>query len=85
MSPIDCDEVLKQIELYLDGELDPAAYAEVGQHLGACGPCLDHSEFKRHLRELLKAKCGCGEVPPHVMEKVRYTLFDARRRSPSGP
>jgi mycothiol system anti-sigma-R factor len=76
LSPIDCREVLKQIELYLDGELDPALGSEMRRHLGGCSPCMDHADFERHLRELLKAKCGCGDVPPSVLERVRSALSE---------
>ncbi|HZD81073.1 MAG TPA: mycothiol system anti-sigma-R factor [Actinomycetota bacterium] len=81
MSSIDCQDVLKQIELYLDGELDPSLRSQVSDHLGRCSPCMSHSEFTRHLRELLRAKCGCGEVPDHVMDRVREVLFEL----PGGP
>lgn len=84
MSPIDCRKVLEQIELYLDGELDPAIATEVGMHLGACGPCMDHSQFQQHLRELLKAKCGCGEVPPHVLDKIRAIFSEPPEDAPTG-
>ncbi|MFB3738558.1 MAG: mycothiol system anti-sigma-R factor [Candidatus Velamenicoccus archaeovorus] len=80
MSPIDCQQVLQQIELYLDGELDPAMGVEMRRHLGACSPCMDHADFKRHLRELLKAKCGCDEVPPHVLDRVRSLLSEEQDR-----
>jgi mycothiol system anti-sigma-R factor len=76
LSPIDCQQVLREIELYLDGELDGSMHLEVHEHLVRCGPCMDHSEFKRHLKELLKAKCGCGDVPPELMARVRAMLGD---------
>ena len=76
MCPIDCQQALKQIELFLDGELDPSLHAEVRQHLGACGSCTDHSEFQRHLKELLKAKCGCDQVPAHLVEQVSRLLHE---------
>ena len=68
MSPIDCQQVLKEIELYLDGEL------EGPEHLEMCAPCMDHSEFKRHVKELLRSRCGCDEVPPALMARIREML-----------
>lgn len=76
MSPIDCLEALKQIELYLDGELHGTLRAEIEEHLGACGPCTDHSEFQRRLKDLLRAKCGCHHVPPELAERVRSLFAD---------
>ena len=73
MSEIDCEHVLKEIELYLDGELDPSASAEFDRHLSTCTPCADRSDFKRKLKNLVHEKCGCA-VPEHLMERIRARL-----------
>lgn len=70
----DCRKVLEQVERYLDGELEAAARLEIDEHLEACGPCMDRSEFQRSLKELIRAKCGCDELPPQVLERLRSTL-----------
>lgn len=72
----DCQKVLEQIELYLDGELASSEHAEIHAHLEACGPCMDHSEFKRHVKELLRAKCGCDAVPSDLLERIRGSLAE---------
>ena len=72
----DCRQVLEQIELYLDGELEANLYAEIHRHLDACGPCLDHSEFQRRLKELLRARCGCDQVPAALLERIRSTYAE---------
>lgn len=72
----DCRQVLEQVELYLDGELDPSLHAQIHQHLEACGPCMDHSDFQRHLKELLRAKCGCDQVPADLLERIRTTYAE---------
>ena len=74
MSPIDCERALRQIELYLDGELGGFERAEVEEHLSGCSPCTGHSEFQRRLKEMLRTKCGCDEVPPEVVERIRAVL-----------
>jgi mycothiol system anti-sigma-R factor len=74
LSPIDCTEVLRRLELYLDGELDGGVCVEIEQHLVTCGPCTGHSDFQRKLKEMLRAKCGCGEAPPQVLQRVRVVL-----------
>lgn len=76
MSPIDCQHVLQQIELYLDGELKASLRVEVHQHLSGCNPCLDHSAFQQRLKELLRAKCGCNDVPPQVLDRIQAMLAD---------
>ena len=67
----DCEHVLRQIELYLDGELVGLERTEIERHLGECSPCSGHSEFQRHLKEMLRAKCGCNEVPAELIERIR--------------
>ena len=76
MSPIDCQHALRQIELYLDGELVGLERVEVERHLGECSPCSGHSEFQRRLKELLRARCGCDEVPSDLLERIRSTFAE---------
>ena len=74
MSPTDCDHVLRQIELYLDGELVGVQRVEIERHLGGCDPCTGHADFQRKLKEMLRAKCGCNDVPPELLQRVRSML-----------
>jgi mycothiol system anti-sigma-R factor len=67
----ECGKILEQVELYLDGELDIAAQTEIERHLHACSPCMDHSEFQRHLRALLRSQCGCDEVPQQLLARIQ--------------
>jgi len=71
--------ILERIELFLDGELEPGMSMEIEHHLEACGPCADHSEFQRHLKELIREKCGCDQTPAHLLERIRSLLADTPR------
>ena len=51
----DCRQILEQVE----------------RHLRACGPCHDHSDFQQHVKDLLRAKCGCDEVPADLLGRIR--------------
>jgi mycothiol system anti-sigma-R factor len=79
LSPIDCQHALRQIELYLDGELVGFERVEVQRHLGECSPCSGHSEFQRRLKELLRDKCGCDEVPVELVERIRLIVDQSHR------
>jgi len=74
LSPTDCEHVLRQIELYLDGELVGVQRVEIERHLGGCDPCTGHADFQRKLKEMLRAKCGCNDVPPELLQRVRSML-----------
>jgi len=67
----DCEHVLRQIELYLDGELVGVERVEIERHLEGCGGCTGHSEFQQRLKEMLRAKCGCDSVPDALVERIR--------------
>jgi mycothiol system anti-sigma-R factor len=82
LSPTDCEHVLRQIELYLDGELVALERVEIERHLGECSPCHGHSEFQRKLKEMLREKCGGHEVPPEFAERIRR-LFASPPRNPA--
>ena len=49
-----CDEVLQEIEHYLHGELDADHSRRLAEHLHACGPCWDRSEFQRKLKAIVR-------------------------------
>jgi mycothiol system anti-sigma-R factor len=77
LSPIECEQALRQIELYLDGELASLERVDVERHLGACSDCYGHSEFQRRLKEMLRETCGCKDVPESLLERVQ-ALFAER-------
>ena len=74
MSEIDCPQVLKQIELYLDDELDAAECREIEAHLAGCGDCLSHKDFQEGPQQLVRRKCGSESVPPELMGRIRAHL-----------
>ena len=74
MSPVDCEQALKEIERYLDGELEGPLVAEIREHLWACDPCMNRSEFRRKLKELTAAKCGCEQVPAQLRLRIETLL-----------
>lgn len=73
MSPIDCEEALRRIEVYLDGELSGTALLDVEEHLGGCEPCLGRAEFRRRLKALVAERCRC-EVPEGLPARLRALL-----------
>ena len=74
MSPIDCEQVLRDIQTYLDGEIAAPSCDEIERHLGVCGSCLDRADFLRELKELLRTRCGCDDVPADLEARVRSVL-----------
>jgi mycothiol system anti-sigma-R factor len=61
----DCQETLREVERFLDGELEleAALHVRIEEHLSACSPCMERAEFRRHLKILVSRKCVQSEVP----------------------
>jgi mycothiol system anti-sigma-R factor len=70
---MDCEKALKEIELFLDGELPSQAVQEVGAHLKDCPPCGERAEFQRRLKSLLATKCS-DEVPVSLRGRIEAIL-----------
>jgi mycothiol system anti-sigma-R factor len=70
LSRIDCERALQEIELFLDGELDPAEHELLRAHLGDCPPCGDRAEFQRRLKGLLARPCS-HEAPPSLRVRIQ--------------
>jgi anti-sigma factor (TIGR02949 family) len=73
LSETTCDQVLKEIELFLDGELDPDLGDEVARHLSECRSCFDRAGFQRRVRQLVGMACRT-ETPAHLWRRVRRAL-----------
>ena len=76
MSGIDCEEVLREVELYLDAELPEDRAAHVASHLRECSPCADRADFQQALREIVARKCGrAPAVPDAVVTRIRMVIY----------
>jgi anti-sigma factor (TIGR02949 family) len=77
--PINCEQVLKYLFAYLDGELDADQLLEISVHLDACRSCFSRAEFERrlkgHLRELAQEN-----VPADFEQRVRELTNQLRSR-----
>jgi mycothiol system anti-sigma-R factor len=66
----ECTEILREIERFLDDEVEPSVRARVEAHLGDCSPCTDRADFQRHLKELVRQRCA-EEVPASLLERIQ--------------
>lgn len=74
MFETDCDDVLHDLQHYIDGELDASRSARLAEHLGGCSDCLSHADFQSRLKEIVREKCGHSATPEHLLEKVRAAI-----------
>jgi mycothiol system anti-sigma-R factor len=68
-----CRQVLRELQLFLDGEGAEELQRTMERHLGDCPPCLDRAEFQREVRALIAAKCT-DHAPPGLIERVQARL-----------
>lgn len=74
VNPSDCREAVEELYEFLGGELTPEKRASIGEHLDACGHCLDAYEFHSELKTVVSEKCR-SSLPDGLRDRV----FDALR------
>ena len=81
-----CDEVLRDVWLFLDDEMDPENRAAVQRHLDDCSPCLAEAGIDEKLKHLLHSKCGGERAPEHLRVRLvaRLATISAALRDDDG-
>jgi mycothiol system anti-sigma-R factor len=82
----DCDEAVRELYSFLDGELTEERRYEISVHLDECGPCAEAAGFEAELRVVIASRCR-DRVPESLIERVAATLEaeEVRRRAPGAP
>jgi anti-sigma factor (TIGR02949 family) len=71
----DCDQVLRDLEAFIDGELPRGRAMVIAEHLATCSPCFGRGEFRRRVQVIIRSKCGGSEdLPPDLVERVRQAI-----------
>jgi mycothiol system anti-sigma-R factor len=79
LSGIDCDEVLREVEAYLDQELDAERREFVARHLRTCSPCAKRADFQQRLRDIVARKCAQPHAMPETLfVRVRMVIEEER-------
>ncbi len=65
-----CNETLRELDLFLDGELSDAARATIRQHLEYCPDCNGAFDFHAELKQVVAAKCQNDEMPPDLLSRI---------------
>lgn len=79
-----CEEAVRRLYHYLDGELDEARRYVVKRHLEGCYPCLEAFDFETALRQVIARRCR--DNAPNEL-RVRITLaiqHELRSGEPGG-
>jgi mycothiol system anti-sigma-R factor len=66
----DCNDTLRELETFLDGELDDDALVTIRAHLDDCPGCLEAFDFHAELKAVIAAKCRHDEMPPGLLARI---------------
>jgi len=65
-----CQETLKELELFLDSELPKARVEEIMLHLTGCTDCQGAFEFHAELRTIVRVKAKRDLLPDGFTERL---------------
>lgn len=75
----DCEQTVRRLWDYLDGELDTIDLTAIDAHLAECAPCANHYAFERHFLDVVRAAragASAGDVFRSAMrERVVSALI----------
>jgi len=75
---IPCDEVVRRVYEFIDGQLDVKDLAHYEAHISVCLGCKGFVEFEEKLVRLIQEKSrsstGHVEVPSGLAEKIRKAI-----------
>jgi mycothiol system anti-sigma-R factor len=70
----DCDETLREMEAFLDGELDDDVVHAMHAHLEGCMDCLQAFDFQAELKAVIAEKCRRDEMPAGLLARIEECL-----------
>ncbi|MEA3245001.1 MAG: hypothetical protein U9Q74_02465 [Gemmatimonadota bacterium] len=71
---INCGHVIHELWDWLDGEMEPARFTAIREHLGVCRGCHGHMEFARNfLEHVHQPPASTGELDA-LRNRVRAAL-----------
>ena len=73
---IDCDDVLRDVYLYLDDETDEELRNRIRRHLDGCAPCLKQFGLEQDVRSLVARCCGGDQAPQHLRERITVRISE---------
>jgi anti-sigma factor (TIGR02949 family) len=72
-----CEEALRQVQEYLDGELETVSNEQLARHFDVCRRCYPHLNFEKAYREAMR-RAAAGEcAPPELRAKVSTLIAAA--------
>ncbi|MEL6893611.1 MAG: zf-HC2 domain-containing protein, partial [Actinomycetota bacterium] len=71
----DCMETLRELDVFLDGELSTEARDSIRHHLDCCPDCNHAFDFHAELKTVIQKKCLDEEMPADLLSRIEQ-CFD---------
>lgn len=68
-----CEEAIRELYTFLDGELTEERRDQIAAHLDDCGPCARAADFEAELRVVVSSRCR-DRVPEALVKRVEAAL-----------
>jgi mycothiol system anti-sigma-R factor len=72
---VDCEDAVRQLYTYLDGELTDERRHAIAGHLDDCGSCAGAAEFEAELRHIIASHCK-DRVPQSLIDRIGRLLAE---------
>lgn len=75
----DCMATIRELDVFLDGELSSDAQAQIRHHLDDCPDCNHAFDFHAELKSVIQKKCADEEMPADLLSRIEQcfnTDFD---------
>jgi len=70
-----CNETIRELDAFLDGELPDHVQSHVHAHLDSCMDCLQAFDFQAELKIAIRRKCNADEMPDGLLHRIE-TCFN---------
>jgi mycothiol system anti-sigma-R factor len=70
----DCNETMREMEAFLDGELTDEAVVTLRAHLDGCPDCLQAYDFQAELKAVISEKCHADAMPSALLSRIEQCL-----------
>src|SRR5947199_4848070 len=80
---MNCEEAIKLMDGYLDGELDPITSQTIEQHLRSCRNCEQAYETHRALVRAIGSAAPYYKAPAELRERIQSSLREEIAKRPT--
>jgi mycothiol system anti-sigma-R factor len=76
MRHLDCEDVLREVWSYLDGEVEETRFLEIQAHVEECAGCGPRYEFQRRLIMIIQTRARQGYPAPEILRQRLFRLLE---------